>query len=279
MKRLAIVMSLAAGLMVYGQRIETQKADHTRITRVETALNHLTVIEVGDPVDQVAAGSASFKVEWRNNKVFVQPLEPEAATNLFIWTKSGSRLSYELVPAGSVEKMHFAIDQEPAVVAAAVAPQPATTAVEKPRIPSDMLYQSVPVRVAGVPGQKSGIEILLRDLYEKDGKVYLRCAIHNSGTVAYQPGAPVVVSLKSPRSAQSLYAMSKTQLGESFRITAQAEEEVHVVHSEIEAPLVAPGEQTVGLLALEVPRSPGPTVLRLMFPADRNYEVVATLVL
>ncbi len=164
------------------------------------------------------------------------------------------------------------------MAAADVAP-PATAAVEKPRIPRDMIYRSVPVRVAGVPGRKSGVAILLRDLYEQDGKLYLRYTIHNSGTVAYQAGTPVVVSLKSPRSAQSLYAMSKTQVGESFQITARAEEEVHVVHSEIEAPLVSPGEQTIGLLALELPRSPGPTVLRLMFPADRDREVVATLVL
>ena len=38
-------------------------------------------------------------------------LDPEATTNLFIWTASG-RLSYELVPAPAIAEMHFAIDQE-----------------------------------------------------------------------------------------------------------------------------------------------------------------------
>ena len=75
------------------------------------------MIELGEPVTQVAAGSSSFKIEWRENKVFIQPLEPGATTNLFIWTASG-RLSYELVPAGSVEQMHFAIDQDPTTVQA-----------------------------------------------------------------------------------------------------------------------------------------------------------------
>ena len=80
--------------------------------RVETAPNHLSVIELAEAVTKVAAGSSSYKIEWRGHKVFVQPLDPEATTNLFIWTASG-RLSYELVPAPSVEEMHFAIDQEP----------------------------------------------------------------------------------------------------------------------------------------------------------------------
>ena len=78
--------------------------------RVETALDHLTIIEMSEPVTLVAAGSPAFKIERRDNKVFIQPLEENQSTNLFIWTQD-NRYSYELIPAGSVEKMHFAIDQ------------------------------------------------------------------------------------------------------------------------------------------------------------------------
>src|ERR1035438_5064625 len=75
--------------------------------------------------------------------------KPDATTNLFIWTSSG-RLSYELVPAGSVEQMHFAIDQEPGIVqakkeeAAEQAP-----VVQQPKIPSAMLMESTPVKLVG----------------------------------------------------------------------------------------------------------------------------------
>src|SRR5215467_5020904 len=93
------------------QKIETQVPDRSKVTRVETAMNHLTVIELLEPVVLAAAGSALFKIERRDNKVFIQPLEEGVSTNLFVWTSSG-RFSYELVPARSVETMHFAIDQE-----------------------------------------------------------------------------------------------------------------------------------------------------------------------
>src|SRR3989454_3964590 len=102
------------------QRIETQYPDRAKVTRVETAMNHLTVIELAEPVTLAAAGSPSFKIERRDNKVFIQPLEEGAATNLFVWTGSG-RWNYELVPAVSVETMHFAIDQQMA------APPPSQT--------------------------------------------------------------------------------------------------------------------------------------------------------
>src|SRR5262249_60046723 len=95
-----VMVSLAA----YGKKIETKKADRTKSNRLATTLNHLSVIEFNEPVKEVAVGSSNFKVEWRENKVFVQPLAPDAATTLFIWTASG-RQSYEFVPAGSVDEM------------------------------------------------------------------------------------------------------------------------------------------------------------------------------
>src|SRR3982074_3529130 len=110
-----LTLILIATLAAFGQKIETQKPDRNKITRLGTTQNHLSVIELGEPVTQVAAGSSSFKIEWRGKKVFIQPLEPEATTNLFIWTAS-VRLSYELVPAESVEQMHFAIDQDPVAI-------------------------------------------------------------------------------------------------------------------------------------------------------------------
>src|SRR5215831_7145966 len=106
---MTIVLMLA--LAAEPQRVETQYPDRSKVTRIETTMNHLTVIELAEPVMLAAAGSSAFKIERRENKVFIQPLEEGVSTNLFVWTDSG-RWNYELVPAASVETMHFAIDQE-----------------------------------------------------------------------------------------------------------------------------------------------------------------------
>src|SRR5215470_14505524 len=121
---LALVIALAAN----GQTIITEKSDRTRVIRVQTLMNHLSIIELAEPVTEVAAGSSSYKVEWRGNKVFVQPLEPDAQTNLFIWTASG-RLNYELVAVSAAADAEFAIDQEPGK-AATPPPPPAPPAVD-----------------------------------------------------------------------------------------------------------------------------------------------------
>ena len=275
MKRL-ILTFLAAVLLVSAQKIETQKPDRTRIARLETALNHLTVIEVGEPIEQVAAGSSDFKVEWRGNRVFVQPLEADVATNLFIWTQSGNRLNYEMVPAASVEGMHFAIDQEAPVVAKLI-----PVVHTKPVIPPDMLLRSVPVRSAGRTDQKNAVEIVLQDLYESEGKLYLRYTIRNQTNGLYEPCSPSVVSLNGPRSHRSLYALSGAQLLGDFAsgIRASGQQAVRVVHSELASTVLRPGQETTGILSLSIKREGGPQVVRLRFPADRDREVVATLVL
>jgi type IV secretory pathway VirB9-like protein len=58
------------------QKIDNETASRERVVRVQTAMNHLTVIEVAEPVTTVAVGSPqAFKIERRENKVFIQPLQ------------------------------------------------------------------------------------------------------------------------------------------------------------------------------------------------------------
>jgi hypothetical protein len=277
MKRILIVAALAP-LAVFAQKIETQKADRLKITRVATTQNHLTVLEFGEPVREVAVGSSTYKVEWRENKVFVQPLEPDGTTNLFIWTASG-RQSYELVPARDVAEMHFAIDEEPATRAKqeASAPPP----VEQPKVPAAMLMESRPVRNAAARGT-GRVQILLQDIYENEGRVFLRYAIVNGSRTDYVPTVPDVFTLKSARSPQSLIPLANTQLPSDHPLRWKSQASVPVQHAEVQSPTVPPGQAAHGVVAFErpAPTSPGErTVVRLAFPADAIGVVSALLVL
>lgn len=281
MKRTLILMVIAT-LAAFGQKIETQKPDRNRITRLGTTPNHLSVIELGEPVTQVAAGSSSFKIEWRENTVFIQPLEPDATTNLFIWTASG-RLSYELVPAGSVEQMHFAIDHYPSTVQARKAePVEQAPAVQRSKVPAAMLMESTLVKLVGSSRNRQKVEIVLQDVYQKDGRVYLRYAIVNGGRTVYLPAAPEVFALKSPRSPQSLIPLANSQLAGSYQLKWNGEARVPVVHTEFQIPLVRPGQTALGVVAFELSPSHQPgvrTVVKLAFPADAAGDVSAVLVL
>ena len=54
-----IVLILAVPL--WAQKIETATPNRDRVVPIHTALDHLTVIEVGEPVVTVAAGSAAVQ--------------------------------------------------------------------------------------------------------------------------------------------------------------------------------------------------------------------------
>ena len=282
MKRMLTIAAMAC-LAAFGQKIETRKADRTKITRLATAQNHLSVLEFDEPVKEVAVGSSNFKVEWREDKVFIEPLEPNATTNLFIWTASG-RQSYELVPAASVDEMHFAIDQEPVIrpQAKREASVPAPPATEQPRIPDAMLMESAPVRVLGATRDHQRVEIVLQDVYHKHDRVYVRYAIVNGGPTVYVPAAPQVFTLRSPRAPQTLIPLANTQLAGGYPLKWKDEARVPLVQAELQARTVEPGRTAHGVVAFDLPadRPAGDRlVVKLSFPADTAGDVQALLVL
>src|SRR5512146_3230906 len=271
MKRVVfcLVVIAAMATAAVAQKIDTETNDRTKIVHLKTALNHLTVIEVSEPVVQVATGSAAFKVEWRDNKVFIQPTEPDAATNLFIWTAS-QRLNYEQEPAGSIAAMDFAVDQAP--VQKAETTKPTSAATQDPVQPSltELLLQGKPVRLQ--PSKQRGakpLEVWISDLYQKGDQVVVRYAVRNHSDQPYSLSTPLVYELNDVRSPQSLYGLANTQLGEeqAAKLKSKQETAVLVLDAQMQQKQIAPGQEAVGIVTLELTASARPTVLRFQFPS------------
>lgn len=274
MKHLWTILIITAVVIpLAGQKIEKEVTDRSQIIHLKTALNHLTVIELREPVIQVATGSQAFKVEWRENKVFVQPTEPDAATNLFIWTGS-ERLNYELEPAGAVASMDFAVDQM-----ALVQPKPASVALPQPS-PTDILLAGKPVRLESARPSKKPVEVVIRDLYEGDGRVLVRYAVRNRGSHAYDVITPQVFALTGARYPQSLYGLVDSQLGdhEAARLTTKQETPVAVLEGHVQSSHLAPGQESLGIVAVRLPSSTEPTVFRFQFANDDREQIAAFLV-
>jgi hypothetical protein len=272
------------------QKIDTETASREHVVRVQTAMNHLTVIEVGEPVTTVAVGSPqSFKVERRENKVFIQPLQENVATNLFIWTAS-TRLNYELVPAISdAGQMDFAIDyrqQQPLTEVTPPKPQPAATVST---IPSEMLLNSTPVRmVGGAAAAKASLGVLIRDVYRKQDEVFVRYSIENHSNQTFRTGRPTVVSLRGLKFDQSLWGYQNSQLGAEYTTRSKivgAPIPVKITQCEPGVAEVAPGQARMGVMTLQLPAAnpegtkAQPTVLQILIPVDRAGNLTATLVL
>lgn len=273
MKRVALIFVLLASALIpaLAQKIETETSDRTRIVHLKTALNHLTVIEVAEPVVQVAAGSPSFKVEWRENKVFVQPTEADAATNLFIWT-ANQRLNYELEPVGAVSDMDFAVDQTPVHVEP-IKPTNANP-VAAPSA-TELLLTGIPIRLLSSKQRATKLlDVWISDVYEKDGTLLVRYAIRNYGSQAYSIKRPAVYQLDGVRSQRSLYGLMNSQLDDEdagkLKVTRQTP--VRVLDGQAHPARIGPGEEAVGVVRLQASSSTQPTVLRFEFPSPNGTD-------
>jgi len=284
MRTLIITLAELAVLLLpaWAQKIEIQKPDRNQIVRVQTALNHLTVIEVGETVTTVAAGSPAFKIEWRENKVFVQPSEPGVTTNLFIWTASG-RLNYELEAAGAVEQMDFAIDHpiaQPSPVNVSAAKHPASASSEQFVLNS--LLGGRPIRTDGLKEPKNRVIVLLKDTYQRENhEVFIRYAVRNDTRDVYTLTTPKVFTLSVHSPPSDLDRLVNFQVGESATAEIEGDQKpVEIVSGSVRSARVEPGQETVGVIGVKLPAgNTGPTVIRLVFPEDGKGQPTATLVL
>jgi hypothetical protein len=283
MQTTAILMILA--LVAPLQRIETQYPDRGKVIRLETAMDHLTVIELAEPVTLAAAGSSLFKIERRDNKVFIQPLEEGASTNLFVWTGSG-RWTYELVPAASVATTHFAIDQQP-TAALDSPPQAAPNAATQDGVATqsfaeEMLLFAKPVRNIASKSRSSEVRALVTDVFRKDDQLFIRYAIDNRTTHAYQSGVPEVFALESAYARVSLHTYRYSQVSPDMakEIRSRGESRVQTIDCELPSEPIPSGEVATGILTLHLPANTSePQVLRLVFPASGSKPISVVVVL
>lgn len=284
MKKLLLILStMLVALPIYGQRIETRDSGQHQIVPVATALNHLTVIELSGPVLSVASGSQAFRIEWRGNKVFVEPTEAGVSTNLFIWTRAG-RKNYELEPAGPVQTMDFAIDTAALNQAGdppSQKPGAKVTVPDDPATPSvDAMLGGTPVRQEAWRTKKHRVQVIVRDLFEQEGVLYIRYSIENGTKKVYAPGIPQVVNLSVGASSRALASNVYTQINPETvsELKTVTESPLVITAHESRAETIAPGAISIGVVGVMLAGS-GPAILRIEFKDAGGHPVWAVVVI
>jgi hypothetical protein len=170
--------------------------------------------------------------------------------------------------------MDFAVDQMPLIQ-----PKPASVAPPQPSS-TDILLAGKPVRLESARPSKKSVEVVIRDLYEGDGRVLVRYAVRNRGSHAYDVITPKVFALTGAHYPQSLYGLVDSQLGdhEAARLTTKQETPVAVLEGHVQSSHLSPGQESVGVVAVRLPSSTEPTVFRFQFANDDHEQIAAFLV-
>lgn len=276
MKPNLILFIALFNLMSFAQNTRAPEAGP--ITHIATALDHLTVLEFGEPVTMAAAGSSAFQIERQGNRVFVKPLKMGASTDLFIWTAS-RRFAYELEPAGEVKNMNFAIDSP------APSPKPAPHPEEQMERIADMMLTKAllgaeHINNESIRDRKGHIVVRVEHVFQSKNKLYLHYSVRNLSGHLYRVPAAKVQQLLPVESAISLPALSRSQLNHAVlgKIGRATRIDVAAENSELEKQDIAPGDETQGVIAIRQQFAPA-TVLEIQLGTDRSHPVTATLVL
>jgi hypothetical protein len=276
MKRaLMFVLMITATLAAAEDR--SQPSASSDVIHVATALDHISVLEFGEPVTMAAAGSPAFQIERHEDKVFIKPLKPGISTNLFVWTAS-RRFNYEIEPPGEVRNMSFAIDNT--VPKSAPTPNPEE---QMSRIADSMLSWAFlnveQIDSSAIKDHTGDIQVQVESVLESSNTLYIHYSIRNLSGRDYRVVDPTVSRLLPVRSSVSLAALERTQLDKKMERKLGKSKQLSLQPAKAQARKLdlAPNEETSGVIAIRG-QFPESSVFQITFPNAGEHHVAAVFV-
>ena len=292
-----ILISAAMLLMLIGAsaadtHITTDVIQPGKVTRVATALNHVTIIELPEPVVSYSIGSDSVRVEYHDNRVLIKPTKPNVSTNLFVWTAT-SHTVYEILPAGDPAAMSYVLDQ--VLPAPPPVPEPSREEVERQ---TDTMYASALanqrlIRSGKLPHglrfwyRHSGedhcdacVELRVTRITEDAGSYYVRVVAENKATHPYRLQEPAVTALRPTFSENSADHYMNRQISvDALREMGRfAPEPLRTHGSTLNAPRdLKAGESAEWIVGFAKPGRT-PAIYQFSLPDDEQHPVTATVV-
>lgn len=263
-----------------------QTTTQDQIRHIKTSLNHMTVLEFGEPVSTLAiADPDGFQIERHDDKVFIKPLRDGVSTNLFVWTRT-RELSYELDPAGQLAQMDVLVRTESAPNSSAGAPvsvEPSDAEIRK--IASLVLAQTM-LDVEDIvrdPRKRAAgrVQVDLQQVYRAQDRTYLRYSVSNQTSAPFRvttPEVSVPVPSEQPIALVSLRNHQiTTRAFKAFK--AKRASGIDVVQAESTIHDLAPGERTSGVISIGILTGDPPQIYQLNFGADQKGPLQVEVVL
>lgn len=277
-----LLATLLAGGAASAQSITHQNVNPDRVTRVATALDHLSIVEMPEPITMAAVGSSAVQIEWHANRIFIKPLRPGEATNLFVWTEH-TRSSYEILAPGQIANAAFVIDQtQTPNIASAPTPKITEDEIQKAAdvLIGQTLLQSAPVTATGIKPAKDRVDLRINEVVRDRDSVYVRYSISNRGKRPYRIADPNVFSLLPARGNDVLAALRDVQISDvaltQFEGTTTSQ--VPVRSARVNVRDVVPGATVEGVVSFKKIGTQ-PEIYQFLFSNDGSHRVEATAVL
>ena len=277
MKRALIFLLTMYAVVTAADELKVSQPAPGEVIHVATALDHLTVLEFGEPVTMAAAGSPAFQIERHEDKVFIKPLKAGVSTDLFVWTAS-RRFAYELEPPGEVKNMNFAVDNR------VPTPKPASDSKEQMNDIADMMFTRAflgaeRVDSTSIRDAKDRITVRIEHVFQSRNTLYIHYSIRNQSARPYRVTTPVIAEVLAPKATISVMSFHHVQLDDQTirRLGELGERPLSPARAEVDKQDLQPGEETQGVVAIRE-QVVAPTIFQLTFGSLGPRKVQATLV-
>ena len=265
-----------------------QTTNFSQIQHIETALNHLTVIDFAEPVVTVAvADPDAIQIERHDDKVFLKPLKEGVSTNLFVWTAS-RQIAYEIDPAGDLAKMNVIIRDAPEPTLHrpdhdAASSEPSDQQIQK--IAALVLTQAL-MGTENVLRESSkvatnGVSVEISQVFRSKDALYIRYTITNQSTAPFRITTPDVYEPQPTQQPISIVSLRDRQLSPQTFAAFKAKQEtsVSVVSAEAAPTDIAPGQKSTGVVTIRGSQGNPPQLYQLHFGNSQGGPVTAEAVL
>lgn len=280
--KILITVPFALAVSVAGAQMTNQ----SQIPHVATSLNHLTVLEFGEPVTKLAvADPDSFRVERQDGSVLVEPLREGVATNLIVWTAS-RELSYELDPAGQLSAMNVFIRNAPVPDPQSKSKESSETSdAEIRKITNLVLAQTMmgvqDIACDPVKATTDRVQIELEQVYRSKNQLYIRYSVLNQTKNPFRLSTPDVSTPLPTQQPISLLGLRNHQISpRTFgAFKAKSGSSLAVAQAESASQDLAPGQKTTGVVSIRRSEADPPQLYQLNFGADQDDPLAVEAVL
>lgn len=277
--------AFAVGLAAFAASAQT--VNQNEPAHIQTALNHLTVLDPGEPIVMFAlADHTSFQVEQRENKLFLQPLSANVATNLFIWTAS-RELTYEVDPAGDITKMNMLVVSPPTTGGRAPGHGVSVTGPQEEefqRLSAQARNEAILGTENITDDEKSrpgDVLVKLEGIFRSKDQVILKYSIHNFTSSPFRITSPDIFEFRPSKIPISLLSLRNHQLADETlaQFNAVRGQQLTVSHSEVLVQDLAPGESTVGIVGIRCTQSTSPQLYQMVFGSAGAQDISVAVVM
>ena len=251
----------------------------TRIEVIATALHHVSVVQVPEPVENVALGSTQVHVEWHANNILIEPQRAGVDTNMVVFTHRTTYL-YEIAAASEPGAMSWLVkERAPAPPLPPPVPSPEEVQSEHDRLFASLLLNARIVDSRAIHLKKHSVFVRVIEVSEDAHNYYVRLSATNATTHTYRLQNAEVIKVDPAFGADTAYRNINRQIGpemfEDFRMYQQTPVVTHGSSLDITD---MPPDTTIDWVVSVTKPDVTPAIFRWTFAADQGVPVNAVAI-